>query len=111
MTRYYFSLIKCYIEKNYQEAIRSLIPCLGEKPMMAEYWCLLGDIYFAIHQYDKAICFYENAIILGSKRLKNDDYPMEISKYKEYPQKMIENCNKIKQSSKIYVSRENLIHL
>jgi hypothetical protein len=27
---------------------------------------------------------------------------MEISKYKEYPQKMIESCEKIKDSTKLY---------
>lgn len=102
MTRYYCSMVKCYIEKNYQEAIQHLLPCLAERPLMAEFWCLLGDVYYTINQSEKARCFYENAAILGSRRLRDDDWPLEISKYKEYPEKMIEACDKIKQSSRIY---------
>jgi tetratricopeptide (TPR) repeat protein len=102
MTNYYCSMVYCYIKKNYQESIRFLMPCLAVKPTMAEFWCLLADIFYATKQYKKASSFYENALILGSKRLNSDDYPMEISKYKEYPQKMIESCEKIKSSTKLY---------
>jgi tetratricopeptide (TPR) repeat protein len=102
MTNYYCSMVYCYIKKNYQESIRFLMPCLAMKPTMAEFWCLLADIFYATKQYKKASSFYENALILGSKRLNSDDYPMEISKYKEYPQKMIESCEKIKDSTKLY---------
>jgi tetratricopeptide (TPR) repeat protein len=102
MTNYYCSMVNCYIKKNYQESIRFLMPCLAIKPTMAEFWCLMADIFYATKQYKKASSFYENALILGSKRLAIDDYPMEISKYKEYPQKMIESCEKIKDSTKLY---------
>lgn len=113
MIRYYSAMVQCYINKNYQESAKSLLPCIADKPLMAEFWCLLGDIYFATNQYDKAICFYENAIILGSRRLKTDEWPMEISKYKEYPENMIKSCKDIKSSSKIYLSKihiDNLDH-
>ncbi len=79
--------------------------CLAKKPTMAEFWCLLGDVYYDAKDYDKAKEFYENAVILGSRRLKDDGWPMEISKYKEYPQKMIEACKKIKTSSKLYAAQ------
>lgn len=102
MTHYYCSMVNCYIKKDYQSAIQSLLPCLAKKPTIAEFWCLLGDAYYAIKDYDKAKIFYENAIILGSKRLKDDGWPLEISKYKEYPEKMIEGCKKIKQSLRFY---------
>jgi hypothetical protein len=105
MTRYYYAMVKCYIEKDYQSALQHLLYCLMSKPLMAEFWCLLGDVYYEIKQYDKAQYFYENAIILGSRRLKSDDWPLEISKYKEYPQKKIDNCIEIKQSSKIYYGK------
>lgn len=105
MTHYYCSMVNCYIKKDYQQAIQSLLPCLARQPTMAEFWCLLGDAYYAIKDYDKAKTFYENALILGSKRLKDDGWPLEISKYKEYPQKMIEGCNKIKEFSKNYGSK------
>lgn len=105
MTRYYCSMVKCYIEKNYQSAIQYLLPCLAEQPLMAEFWCLLGDTYYAINQTEKAHHFYENAIILGSRRLKNNDWPLEISKYKSYPEKMIAVCQEIKQSSRMYFGK------
>jgi glycosyltransferase involved in cell wall biosynthesis len=105
MTHYYCSMVNCYIKKDYQHAIQSLLPCLAKNPTMAEFWCLLGDAYYAIKDYDRAKTFYENAMILGSRRLKDDGWPLEISKYKEYPQKMIEGCEKIKQSLRFYGSK------
>lgn len=113
MTHYYCSMVKCYIdsEKNLKEATSHIINCLAENPLMAEFWCLLGDIYYSANEYNKAMSFYENALILGSRRLKDDNYPMEISKYKEYPEKMINNCLKIKENTRIYgVSKENQVH-
>ncbi len=90
MTRYNLANVYCYNKKDAATAIQQLAPCLLKKPLMAEFWCLMGDIhYFILDKYDKAIEFYENAILLGSRRLIDDPYPMEISKYKEYPEKMI----------------------
>ena len=105
MTHYYVAMVNCYIVKDYKKSVQSLMVCLAKKPTMAEFWCLLGDVYYDAKDYDKAKEFYENAIILGSRRLKDDGWPMEISKYKEYPQKMIEVCKKIKTSSKVYVTQ------
>jgi tetratricopeptide (TPR) repeat protein len=113
MTHYYCSMVKCYIEseKNIKDSIYHLLYCLSENPLMAEFWCLLGDIYYSTNDYNKAIHFYENAIILGSKRLKNDNYPIEISKYKEYPEKMIKNCLEIKEQTRGFgSSKENQVH-
>lgn len=105
MTHYYRCMVFCYIKKNYKEAIKCLLPCFLKNPMMAEFWCLLGDCYFAAKEYDKAICFYENALLLGSRRPANDEWFMEISKYKDYPEKMIVESNKIKDSLKGYVGK------
>jgi tetratricopeptide (TPR) repeat protein len=102
MTHYYCSMVNCYIKKNYQQAIKHLVPCLMKNPTLAEFWCLLGDCYYSFKDYDRAKCFYENALLLGSRRLKNDEWFMEISKYQEYPDKMIQACQKIKDSSKSY---------
>jgi tetratricopeptide (TPR) repeat protein len=104
MTHYYCSMVNCYIKKQYEKAIKFLLPCIAKKPTMAEFWCLLGDVYYDVKDYEKAIDFYENAYILGSKRLKNDDWPMEISKYKEYPLKMMESCKNIKKNQRMYAS-------
>lgn len=101
MTRYYCSMVSCYIEKDGQKAANYLLPCLAEKPLMAEFWCLLADIYFSGKIYDKAQCFYENAIILGSRR-PADEWPVELSRYKEYPEKMIAACETARNSVKIY---------
>ena len=89
-------------KKDFENAVKSLIPCLAEKPTNGEFWCLLGDIYYCLKDYERAKSFYENAKILGSRRLNDDDYPMEISKYKEYPEKLIKSCDAIKQSCSIY---------
>jgi len=110
MTQYYTSMVLCYIKKDYNKAIQMLMPCLVKKPTMAEFWCLLADIFYAINEYEKAQCFYKNAQILGSRRLKTCEYPMEISKYNEYPKKMIEACKKIKSNLNLYVSTVNKSH-
>ncbi|MEI8270878.1 MAG: glycosyltransferase, partial [bacterium] len=45
MTKYYYAMVKSYITKDFNEAVQKLIECIAEKPLMAEFWCLLGDIY------------------------------------------------------------------
>lgn len=102
MLYFYCSMVYCYIKKDYKEATRHIMPCLAEKPMMAEYWCILADIFYGMSDYKKAISFYENAIICGQRRLNDDDYPLEISKYEEYPNKMIQSCKNIFLNTKIY---------
>lgn len=104
MTKYYYSMTCCYLNKDYQKAAKFLLPCLIKQPTMAEFWCLLADIYYQSQDYKRAICFYENAVLVGKKRLKHDDWPIEISKYKDYPTEMIKNCKKIIDSYKILVA-------
>ena len=100
MTRYYCSLVYCYFYKNYDLTISNLIPCIEKNPLMAEFWCLLGDAeYYISRNYDKAKEHYENAIILGNRRSKDDDWSLEIVKYKEYPEEMIENCSEAKKNT------------
>jgi tetratricopeptide (TPR) repeat protein len=93
MTRYYRAIVYARNKREPEQAIRNLIPCLISQPLMAEYWCLLGDIYYhLLKQYSKAIIFYKNAIDLGKNRPKNDSWPIEIEKYYDYPNKMILCC-------------------
>ena len=94
------------VENNTQEAIQNIVACLAENPLMAEFWCLLGDIFTKISKFDKAIAFYENAIILGCRRQRLDFWPMHISKYGDYPQEMIEKCKKVLSNTEVYQSRE-----
>lgn len=95
MTRYYYAQVLCHIKKNPDSAIKHLLKCLMIRPLMAEFWCALGDVYFFnLRQAQHAIIFYENAIILGKQRAK-DKWPLEIKKYQEYPRKMIDNISKL----------------
>lgn len=99
MLKYYLSLINSYHFKNIELARYHLLPCILANPLMAEFWCLLGDIDYQKNRYNHAIAWYENAMFLGSKRLTSDEFPMEVDKYKKYPQKMIENCNEMQKNS------------
>lgn len=109
LTKYYLGTVYCYIKKDFQNAIKCAVECLTYKPLMAEFWCLLGDIYYSLDKYDKAYHFYDNAIILGSRRLKNDDWPFHIDKYKKNPEEMMTNCLEIMTNSKQYlISKQHL---
>jgi len=100
ISRYYLALVQGLVDNETDEAIKNLILCLAENPLMAEFWCLLGDIFIKCQNFDKAILFYQNAILLGSRRLKFDEWPMHISKYHDYPTEMIEKCTNLINSSK-----------
>ena len=104
MTNYYLAMVYCYIKKDYQNSLKSIYMCVIRNPTMAEFWCLLADIFYAMKFYDKAYHFYSNAKILGSRRLQECDWPMEISKYQDYPEKMMNSCLKILEQTKIYFS-------
>ena len=77
------------------EASGHILFCLSARPMMAEFWCLLGDMFYKQNKFGKARSMYENAMIVGKARKSNDPYPVEISKYKEYPEKMIGSIDEI----------------
>ena len=95
LLRYYYGWVKCHIFKEPLLAIKHVTSCLAVRPLMAEFWCLLGDIYYLQKEYEEALEFYDNAMILGSRRLKTDDWPMEITKYRDYPQKMHNACKQM----------------
>ena len=101
MMKYYCSQINFYIG-NIKKSIEEILFCISFKPEISEFWCLLGDIYYKQNQYEKSKEFYENAIIVGKKRRKDDRLPIEIKKYKEYPNKMIENINQIIKNINLY---------
>ena len=102
MVKYYYALVLCYIKKDAKKATENIVSCLAANTLMAEFWCLLGDIHYTILQdYKKASQFYHNAIRLGAKRLKNDGWPMDISKYKDHPNKMMTSCEQILDNTSI----------
>lgn len=102
MARYYLALIQGVVENNTHEAIKNVVACLAENPLMAEFWCLLGDIFTKLGKFNHAIEFYENATILGCRRQYKDLWPMQISKYNEYPKEMIEKCKATISHTEVY---------
>lgn len=105
MLKYYLALINIHILEDYTDVIQNLMHCIASNPLMAEFWCLLGDLNYKLQKYDKSAGFYENAIILGSRRLKSDWWPMELDKYKKHPQRMIDNCSKAASEMKILIAK------
>lgn len=104
MIKYYFSLVNVYITKLFKPALQNITQCLAFNPLMAEFWCLAGDVqYHLLKKYDKAKYLYDNAIILGSQRKQDDIWPMDISKYQEYPKKMIKSCEEIINNKSFFV--------
>ena len=95
MTKYYLAAIQLYIKKDASSSLRNILPCIATKPNMAEFWCLLGDIYYHRKIYKKAVAFYQNAIFAGERRLKEDLWPLEIEKYRNHPNQMIKSCKSI----------------
>ena len=104
MVRYYLAMVYLYELHDAQSALKYILECIATRPLMAEFWCLLGDIYYKASEYKKAILFYENAKFLGARRLESDDWPLEISKYKQYPDKMIASCINITDQSRTMVA-------
>ena len=105
MARYYLSLVNGLVDDNVKEAIQNITICLAENLLMAEFWCLLGDIFIKMEKFEEATIFYENAIYLGSRRNKLDFWPMHIPKYGDYPKTMIEKCKNILDSTKTWTKR------
>lgn len=104
MLRYYSGMANCYITKNLTQSLQQAIHCLARHPLMAEFWCLLGDTHIQAHEFDKAIAFYENALILGKKRLQEDAWPIHLSKYKTYPETMIKKCRTFLDNRKVLIT-------
>lgn len=101
MMKYYISQVKLHTNKL-KESLECILICISQKPEMAEFWCVLGDIFYKQNQIKKAKEFYENAILIGQKRRKEDELPIEINKYKKYPTVMIENINQIMNNTNFY---------
>ena len=105
MTHYYMAMVYLLIKKDYQASLKHIVTCTIQHPTMAEFWCLLADIYYDLSDYKRAYELYENALLLGQRRKKDTEWPMEISKYKEYPEKMMSACNNLNKHAKVYVGK------
>ena len=96
MNRYYYALAQVVYKKNHRLALQNLNLCLCANSLMAEFWCLTGDVFYhLLNNFEDASQFYRNAIFLGARRDSKDKWPMEISKYREYPEKMLQSCESI----------------
>ncbi len=102
MTRYYMAMVLCYVYSQFEPAKQYITACLHARPLMAEYWCLLGDIHYKKKDYERAKVFYENAIDLGAMR-QADEWPIEIQKYRKYPQQMLQACKDVISKSRDYL--------
>lgn len=91
---YYMAQIELHTGRL-DEASGHILFCIAVRPMMAEFWCLLGDMFYRQNKFGKARSMYENAMLIGKRRKSSDSYPIEISKYKEYPEKMIGSIDEI----------------
>jgi tetratricopeptide (TPR) repeat protein len=94
LLRYYMAQIELHTG-SLQDASGHILLCIERCPTMAEFWCVLGDMFYKQNKFGKARFMYDNAIIMGKRRKSTDSYPVEISKYREYPEKMIRSIDEI----------------
>jgi glycosyltransferase involved in cell wall biosynthesis len=94
LLRYYLAQVEIKVKKNHNAGSRHLLSCLASRPLMAEFWCLLGDMFLARNDIKRAKAFYENALVLGKWRDFSDDFFVEVSKYEDYPIMTLERLNR-----------------
>ena len=91
--RYLISWIYTFHLRNYQKAIQIIFGQLAQNCNIAEFWCLLGDIYYKLGKFNDAKKFYENAIIMGKYKYDNM-WITDLDKYQKYPKLRIDYCIK-----------------
>jgi tetratricopeptide (TPR) repeat protein len=91
LMEYYMAVAEA-AKGDFKSASKRIIYCILARPTFSEFWCMMGDLFRARGAYEKAIEMYKNAIIIGRKRRVDDAMPVELSKYDEYPSRMIEFC-------------------
>lgn len=99
MIRYHRSYANFKL-KEYKKAVDEIQYCLSEKPEMAEFWCMLGDIIYAVQDFKQALTFYEKALLC--KRDIRDNFPVIPEKYKKYPLEKIKMCEKLLKETRTY---------
>lgn len=93
--RYHRAWVCCYNRKNPQQALTELLVCASASPLHAEYWCLLGDVYYhLVRDFRRASEHYRNARLLGRHRDQADPWPIQPAKYDEYPDAMEHACQR-----------------
>ena len=89
--RYLISYIHVYHLQNYQKAMEIMLAQLILNCNIAEFWCLIGDIFTFIGKYKYAQRFYKNAISMGEYKYDNM-WLVDLDKYDIYPKTMIKKC-------------------
>jgi glycosyltransferase involved in cell wall biosynthesis len=103
MMRYYHAIVSLVHRRQYRPALQNINLCLCARPLMAEFWCLMGDVYYhLLRNFEAAKEFYGNAIVMGSRRTE-DFEPMDIDKYRSYPEKMTLSCTKLLENKAEFV--------
>ena len=91
LMNYYMARIEAS-KGMFRDSSRRVLSCVAARPTFAEFWCLLGDMLYSRGKYEKARAMYENARVIGKRRRSDDLFPIEVSKYGEYPEAMERRC-------------------
>lgn len=75
--------------KEHSKAMEVIAGCIFHRPAFAEFWCLAGDIFLVNGDLGRARVMYLNALTVGSRRMASDPSPLEVSKYRDHPEKML----------------------
>jgi glycosyltransferase involved in cell wall biosynthesis len=78
-----------FVHRDYQRAVNLLASAISVDPCAAEFWCLLGDVYWWIGRKSDAFVFYENALCLGQAHPASF-WLVDLRKYDEYPRSQLE---------------------
>ena len=78
-----------FVHRNYQQAVNLLTSAISVDPCAAEFWCLLGDVYWWIGRKADTFTFYENALYLGQAHPESF-WLVDLRKYDEYPREQLE---------------------
>jgi glycosyltransferase involved in cell wall biosynthesis len=92
LMNYYMSKAEAS-KRMFERASKRAMRCVASRPTFAEFWCLLGDLFYAAGRFAKAKEMYENARIIGKMRKNDDMFPIEIAKYRDYPESMEKRCD------------------
>jgi tetratricopeptide (TPR) repeat protein len=104
--RYLISWIYTFQMRNYQKAIQIILGQLAQNCNIAEFWCLLGDIYIKLGKFDSARIFFQNAITMGKYKYDHM-WITDLDKYEVYPEIKIKLCETKKGIDFSEIIREN----
>jgi glycosyltransferase involved in cell wall biosynthesis len=82
-------------EEKLDKAASFTAKCLAVHPTFAEFWCLMGDLFVKQGRYDKARSMYINAMTIGTRRRSDEPHPVDIDKYRKYPESMVEKIDEM----------------